>query len=164
MLNSTYSQALILGQSLAQQGLVVTTAESCTAGGVARAITDIPGSSEWFQAGFITYSNDMKCRLLGVSSELLGAHGAVSKQVAKAMVEGALLQSQSDIGVAITGIAGPGGGSEDKPVGTVCFAVGSSLRVETSQFMFEGDREQVRSQSTMVALDILLRFTSVKDK
>ncbi len=164
MSNSTYSQALILGQSLAQQGLVVTTAESCTAGGVARAITDIPGSSEWFQAGFITYSNDMKCRLLGVSSELLGAHGAVSKEVAKAMVEGALRQSQSDIGVAITGIAGPGGGSEDKPVGTVCFAVGSSTRVETSQFMFEGDREQVRGQSTMKALEILLRFTSLKDK
>ncbi len=141
-------------------GLVVTTAESCTAGSVACAITDIQGSSEWFNAGFITYSNAMKQRLLGVSSDLLRSHGAVSQEVAKAMVEGALRQSQSDIGVAITGIAGPGGGSEDKPVGTVCFAVGSSTSIESSAFLFEGDRHEVREKSTIKALELLLGFTS----
>ncbi len=157
----TYNLARELGESLCQQGLVVTTAESCTAGGVARAITDIPGSSRWFQAGFITYSNEIKHRLLGVSNELIGSYGAVSKNVASAMMEGALRQSHSDIGVAITGIAGPGGGSDEKPVGTVCFAVGSRKIVEASQFVFKGNRQQVREQSTTKALEILLGFVSV---
>ncbi len=138
----------------------MTTAESCTAGSVAQAITEIPGSSAWFHAGFITYSNEIKHRLLGVPDALINSYGAVSQEVAKAMVEGALRQSGADLGVAITGIAGPGGGSVGKPVGTVCFAVGSGDRVKVSQFFFGGDRQEVREQSTIQALGLLLDFAS----
>ncbi len=160
MSKSTYDLASILGQNLALRGLVVTTAESCTAGSVANAITDIPGSSEWFHAGYIAYSNDIKHRLLGVPEAMISSYGAVSQEVAKAMVEGALRQSRSDLGVAITGVAGPGGGSDGKPVGSVCFAVGSTVRVKVSQFLFEGNRQEVREQSTVKALELLLGFAS----
>lgn len=111
-----------LGDALAKQQWVATTAESCTGGGVATAITDIAGSSQWFDRAFITYSNEAKMQMLGVQAETLANHGAVSEPVVEQMAEGALTNSLADISVAISGIAGPTGGTEEKPVGTVWFA------------------------------------------
>ncbi|GAL30155.1 C-terminal domain of CinA paralog YdeJ [Vibrio variabilis] len=115
-----------LGQLLQQRDQVLVTAESCTGGGVATAITDIAGSSAWFDRAFVTYSNDAKMEMIGVKSETLGQHGAVSEPVVIEMAQGALSHSNGTLSVAISGIAGPGGGSDEKPVGTVCFAWASS--------------------------------------
>jgi nicotinamide-nucleotide amidase len=111
-----------LGQSLRQKGALCATAESCTGGLVAGAITDIAGSSAWFDRGFVTYTNEAKHDLLGVPEAVLREHGAVSEATARAMAEGAVARSLAHLAVAVTGIAGPGGGSDQKPVGTVCFA------------------------------------------
>ena len=145
--------ARTLGELLAARGIACATAESCTGGLVAGAITAIAGSSGWFDRGFVTYSNDAKHRLLGVPWATLEAHGAVSEPVARAMAEGALRGSVAGISVAITGIAGPGGGSVAKPVGTVCFGwarVGFDTRVATLRFA--GDRTAVRDGSVLTAL------------
>ena len=145
--------ARTLGELLAARGIACATAESCTGGLVAGAITAIAGSSGWFDRGFVTYSNDAKHRLLGVPWATLEAHGAVSEPVARAMAEGALRGSLAGIAVAITGIAGPGGGSVAKPVGTVCFGwarVGFDTRVATLRFA--GDRTAVRDGSVLAAL------------
>ena len=144
--------ALLLGE---QQRLV--TAESCTGGWVAQCLTAIAGSSEWFDRGFVTYSNEAKLEMLGVPPDTLAEHGAVSQPVAAAMAEGALRHSRADWAVAITGIAGPTGGSVEKPVGTVCFAwVCRDGRVAAETCHFAGNRETVRAQSVAYALAVLL--------
>lgn len=166
-MNSTlYSLANTLGQLLSTQNLIVTSAESCTAGGVAKAITEVPGSSAWFEAAFVTYSNEMKNRLLNVDNDLLRNFGAVSKEVVSAMLAGALKISTADLGVAVSGIAGPGGATEDKAVGTVCFAWGGLEQVETVTCHFAGDRTAVREQATVKALQFLIEYlrVSVADK
>lgn len=151
-----------LGAALAARGLMCATAESCTGGLVAGAITAIAGSSGWFDRGFVTYTNDAKQELLGVPSDLLALHGAVSEPVARAMAEGALQRSRASLAVAITGIAGPGGGSPAKPVGLVCFAwavTGAPTRVATCHF--GGDRATVRRAAVSAALDGLLAAARV---
>jgi nicotinamide-nucleotide amidase len=142
-----------LGRKLKAHGELLVTAESCTGGGVAQAVTAIAGSSEWFERGFVTYSNEAKAELLGVRASTLERHGAVSEETAREMALGALAKSRGTLALAITGIAGPGGGSPDKPVGTVCFAWarrGGAARSETRRFA--GDREAVRRQSVERAL------------
>jgi len=157
-----YALAQNLGAQLAAQGLTVVTAESCTAGGVAYAITQIAGSSAWFQQGMVVYSNEAKQSMLGVSADCLREYGAVSEPVARAMALGALGQSGAQLAVAVSGIAGPGGGSLHKPVGTVCFAwaaQGAPLLpadVITATRHFPGDRAAVRTASIVAALEGLL--------
>lgn len=139
-------------------GVKVATAESCTGGMVAAALTDVAGSSDVFERGFVTYSNDAKVEMLGVLPETLEAHGAVSEAVAREMAEGALAHSAADLAVSITGIAGPGG-SEHKPEGRVCFGVarrGRATRVETVEFGARG-RAEVRKAATEHALGLLAR-------
>lgn len=132
---------------------MLVTAESCTGGGVAYAITDMPGSSEWFERGFVTYSNAAKQEQLGVAHELIVRFGAVSEQVAAAMALGALQHSHADFSVAVTGIAGPDGGTAEKPVGTVCFGWGQrGGDVRTTRIVFDGNRRQVRELSILTAL------------
>lgn len=146
-----------LGEVLVARGLCCTTAESCTGGLVAGAITEIAGSSDWFDRGFVTYSNDAKEAMLGVPAAMLAVHGAVSEPVARAMAEGALRASRAAVAVAITGIAGPGGGSAVKPVGTVCFAW--AVRDQTTVVAtrhFAGDRHAIRVASVAAALTGLI--------
>ena len=132
------------------------TAESCTGGLLAAALTNIPGSSDVFDCGFVTYSNRSKTEMLGVPAALIDQHGAVSKAVARAMAKGALLNSQADIAVAITGIAGPGGGTAEKPVGLVCFACATRDHMDSIEVRF-GDlgREAVRNLALNYALTML---------
>ena len=147
-----------LGRRLLTQGQKLATAESCTGGWVAQCLTSMAGSSAWFDRGFVTYSNESKQEMLGVSPDTLNTHGAVSEATAVAMAQGALRHSHADWALAITGIAGPAGGSDEKPVGTVCFAWASTddhLSCETHRF--EGSREDVRAQSVVHALDGLLQ-------
>jgi nicotinamide-nucleotide amidase len=145
--------AIALGEALRARGWLCATAESCTGGLVAGAITDIAGSSEWFERGFVTYSNEAKIAMLGVAPAILAEHGAVSEPTVRAMVQGALAESRAQVAAAVTGIAGPGGAVPGKPVGTVCFAWatrGSAPRVETHRL--PGDRATVRSASVALAL------------
>ena len=146
-----------LGARLKADGAKLVTAESCTGGWAAQVVTSVAGSSNWFERGFVTYSNDAKRELLGVRQETLDQHGAVSEETAREMAQGALQRGKGTIALAITGVAGPGGGSRSKPVGTVCFAWAShaSLKSETRQF--PGDREAVRRQSVIHALEGALR-------
>ncbi|MES9967635.1 MAG: nicotinamide-nucleotide amidohydrolase family protein, partial [Sedimenticola sp.] len=133
--------SLKLGERLAAKGMVLATAESCTGGWVAKALTDIAGSSGCFDRGFITYSNEAKQEMLGVARETLERHGAVSEPTVREMVLGALANSRGDVAVAISGIAGPGGGSDEKPVGTICFAWGMGGEEPLAvTYLFEGDR------------------------
>ena len=146
-----------VGNMLRTNGQTLATAESCTGGWVAQCLTAIAGSSDWFERGFVTYSNEAKQEMLGVAAETLALHGAVSEATAAAMAEGALAHSRADWALAITGIAGPGGGSPNKPVGLVCFAWAGrdgQLRVETRRF--SGERNAVRAQAVAHALDGLL--------
>lgn len=146
-----------LGRVCKSRGAMVATAESCTGGGVAEAITAIAGSSEWFDRGFVTYSNEAKRDQLGVSAASLRKHGAVSEAVAIEMAAGALRASRAAVTVAITGIAGPGGGSPEKPVGTVWFAwISEDGVVHTERRRFRGGRQSVRRQSVAVALEGLI--------
>lgn len=142
-----------LGAALAARGAKVTTAESCTGGWIAAVITGVAGSSAWFDRGFVTYSNAAKRAALGVSAETLLAHGAVSGQTVREMVEGALRESGARFGVAVSGIAGPGGGSAGKPVGTVWIAWADAEGACTARCLrFEGDREAVRRAAVAAAL------------
>ena len=133
------------------------TAESCTGGWAAQVATAVAGSSDWFERGFVTYSNAAKQELLGVSGDTLQRHGAVSEETAREMAQGALERSKGTVALSITGVAGPTGGSPDKPVGTVCFAwaTGNKTRSETRHF--PGDRESVRRQSVIHALEGVLK-------
>ncbi|MDM5072423.1 nicotinamide-nucleotide amidohydrolase family protein [Aeromonas bestiarum] len=146
-----------LGLALSQRGWLAATAESCTGGGVATAITDIAGSSGWFDRGFVTYTNEAKQQMLGVSDQSLREQGAVSEAVVLEMARGTLANSSAAISVAISGIAGPGGATEDKPVGTVWFAwADRSGRHHSLLARFDGDRRQVRQQAVRQALAGLL--------
>lgn len=149
-----------LSAQLLQKEAVMATAESCTGGGIAQALTAVAGSSSWFDSGFVTYSNQAKHRMLGVPEAVIAAHGAVSEPVVKAMVQGAVAHSEASYAVAVSGVAGPGGGSVEKPVGTVWIAWGSGDQMEAVRFQFEGDRDGVREQTIDAALQGLLGFLS----
>ena len=148
-----------VGEMLSSRGLMLATAESCTGGGVAEAVTEIPGSSEWFERGFITYANQAKVEMLGVQEDTLRLHGAVSEAVVREMAEGALRHSHAHISLAVSGIAGPGGGTPEKPVGTVFFAW--SVRngeTRAHKLLFAGNRAEIRAQSVRIALQGLLEI------
>ncbi|MGS0743277.1 CinA family protein [Glaciimonas sp. GG7] len=147
-----------VGKALKTKGWLLATAESCTGGGVSQAITDIAGSSEWFDCGFITYSNASKTELLDISEALLAQHGAVSEEIAAAMAESALANSDAHVALSTTGIAGPGGAVPGKPVGTVCFGWASGHQTHTERLVFQGDRRAVREQTIAHSLQGLLRF------
>lgn len=150
-----------LGEACGRAGLMVATAESCTGGGVAEAITRTAGSSAWFDRGFVAYADAAKVDLLGVRQETLGSHGAVSEAVAREMALGALHQSDADLAVAVTGVAGPGGGTATKPVGLVWFAWASLDGKVASRFeIFGGDRAAVRGEAVREALKGLLDLAS----
>ena len=148
-----------LGERLAARGLLLATAESCTGGWISAAVTAIAGSSGWFDRAFVTYSNRAKIEMLGVGAEIIREHGAVSEPTVRAMVQGALARSPAGIAVAVSGIAGPGGGTADKPVGTVCFAWATreqagAARVAT--LVLPGDRQAVRHATVRTALEGLI--------
>ncbi len=147
-----------VGSALKAKNLLLATAESCTGGGVSQAITEIAGSSEWFDCGFVTYSNASKTDMLDVSAALLASHGVVSEEIAAAMAEGALANSNSHVAIATTGIAGPGGAVPGKPVGTVCFAWSRDGSTHTERLVLQGDRQSIRRQTVSHALQGLLRF------
>ncbi len=152
-----------VGARLKARGLTLATAESCTGGWVAQAVTSVAGSSDWFERGFITYSDESKRELLGVRTQTLKKYGAVSEQTALAMADGALARSRAQVAVAVTGIAGPGGGSREKPVGTVCFAWARQGAAPASLARrFSGDRASVRRQSVAAALKGLLEILEGK--
>jgi len=143
---------------LTEQKLTLAVAESCTGGALCQALTDIPGSSAWFDRGFVTYSNQAKVEMLGVSSTLLEQYGAVSFETARAMVEGVHGRSQAELAIAITGIAGPDGGTAEKPVGTVFFGMGQKGQaVKIDKRRFKGDRSEVRARSVEFVLKALLK-------
>lgn len=146
-----------VGALLLANGQKLATAESCTGGWVGQCLTAVAGSSDWFERGFVTYSNEAKHEMLGVDNETLLAHGAVSEATAAAMAAGALRYSHADWALAITGVAGPGGAAPDKPVGKVCFAwAGVEGRLDTETCHFKGARGAVRAQSVAYALNGLL--------
>ncbi len=160
-MNSIDQLSQQLGELLLEHKQIVVTAESCTGGGVANAITEIAGSSAWFDRAFVTYSNEAKQEMIGVQAETLEKFGAVSEPVVIQMVQGALKNSNATIGVSISGIAGPTGGSVEKPVGTVCFAWANKsdwLQVETQHF--SGDRSAVRTQAVIHALETIKQYLS----
>ena len=148
----------LLAQRLKQRGWMLATAESCTGGLIAGACTELPGSSDWFERGFVSYSNAAKTELLGVDAALIAAHGAVSETVARAMAEGALARSHAQASLAVTGVAGPSGGSVDKPVGTVWFAWSLAGRTTTERRQFTGDRAAVRAATVAHALQRLVEL------
>ncbi|MBP8285116.1 MAG: nicotinamide-nucleotide amidase [Chromatiaceae bacterium] len=153
-----------VGQRLLARQALLATAESCTGGWIAQVVTSVPGSSAWFDRGFVTYSNQAKQEMLGVAPETLAAHGAVSAQVAAEMAAGVLSHSQAWVAVAVTGVAGPGGGSEDKPVGTVYLAWARRDQAPLIQRrQFAGDREEIRRQTVRVALERLIELLGADD-
>jgi nicotinamide-nucleotide amidase len=145
-----------LAAALRARGWRIAAAESCTGGLVAAACTAVAGSSDWFERGFVTYSNDAKQELLGVDAALLAAHGAVSEPVARAMAEGALARAPVQLAVAVTGIAGPGGAVPGKPVGTVWLAIAGPRGTQAERLQLDGDRAAVRAQTVAAALRRLL--------
>lgn len=157
---SIMDQTKKLGERLRQQGLMLALAESCTAGGLAYAITSVPGSSAYFDRGFVTYSNQAKQEMLEVSANLLNQYGAVSKEVVIAMAEGALKCSRATVALAITGIAGPEGGTVDKPVGCVWFGLAAQAKPTQSICkQFFGDRQSIRAQAIEFSLECLIEYT-----
>lgn len=148
-----------LGEALRARGTMLAAAESCTGGWICETVTMVAGSSAWFDRGFVTYSNAAKQEMLGVSADVLERHGAVSEATVLAMVDGALANSAAGVALAVSGIAGPGGGTPGKPVGTVCIAWGDrSARRLARTFRFPGDREAVRRAAVIAALEGLLAF------
>lgn len=156
--NTLHDTLLQLAAALRQRGWMMATAESCTGGMIAAACTDLPGSSEWFDRGFVTYSNAAKTEMLGVPSTLIETHGAVSEAVVRTMAEYAVQRSNARVAVAVSGVAGPGGGSADKPVGTVWIAWHVDGATHTQRMQFAGDRSAVRSQTVAVAQTQLLHW------
>jgi len=148
-----------LGLALKARGWMLALAESCTGGGAAQAVTAVPGSSGWFERGFVTYSNAAKVEMLGVAPQTLTEQGAVSEQAVREMAQGALDRSHAQVAAAISGIAGPDGGSPEKPVGTVCFAWATDKHLSSETVRFEGNREKVRHQAVEYALRGVLRLT-----
>jgi nicotinamide-nucleotide amidase len=157
-MNDIIDLAARVGRALQAKGLLLATAESCTGGGVGQAITEIAGSSEWYDCGFITYSNASKTELLDVPAALIAQFGTVSEEVAGAMAEGALSNSNAHITLSTTGIAGPGGAVPGKPVGTVCFGWADEHHTHTERLVFRGDRQAVREQTVAHSLQGLLRL------
>lgn len=153
-----------VGAALRARGQLLVTAESCTGGWVAQAMTSVAGSSAWFERGFVTYSNESKREMLGVPALTLRRHGAVSEPTARAMARGALKRSRKALGpsrgiaLAITGVAGPGGGTRNKPVGTVCFAWARGRKMRSETRRFAGGRSRVRRQSVLHALNEVLKW------
>jgi nicotinamide-nucleotide amidase len=156
--NKITDLAARVGQALHARELLLSTAESCTGGGVAQAVTEVAGSSAWFDCGYVTYSNASKSAMLDVPSALIAQCGAVSEEVAAAMAEGALANSAAQVTLSTTGIAGPTGAVPGKPVGTVCFAWSRAGTTHTERLVFGGDRAAVREQAVIHALMGLLRF------
>ena len=153
-----------VGEALKARKLMMAAAESCTGGWIGQAVTMIPGSSNWFDRGFVTYTNEAKQDMLGVGGETLKKFGAVSEQTVREMVAGALARSRARVAVAVSGIAGPDGGSSQKPVGTVVLAWGQKDGSITAQSMhFRGDRDAVRRQTVIAALEGLLAHLAAKD-
>lgn len=169
-MNEIKSLSTELGEQLLELGWSITTAESCTGGGISSAITDISGSSAYFERSFITYSNEAKSEMLGIDPEVIKANGAVSAEVVKAMAKGALAQAKANIAIAVSGIAGPGGGTPDKPVGTVYLAIAIQCildetavnTVEVLRLNLSGDRNEVRIGTIKFSLFNTLRF--IKEK
>jgi nicotinamide-nucleotide amidase len=149
-----------VGALLTEKNLLLATAESCTGGGVAHAVTEISGSSNWFECGFITYSNSSKSELLDISPALIAQHGSVSEEIAAAMAEGALANCEAHVALSTTGIAGPLGAVPGKPVGTICFAWSMNGKTHTERLLLSGDRVSVRQQTVAHALKGLLQFLS----
>jgi nicotinamide-nucleotide amidase len=149
-LTKQLASALLLGQQK------ICTAESCTGGLIAKTFTDLAGSSDWFERGFVTYSDQAKSEMLAVPASLIEDYGAVSEAVATAMASGALHHSNADFSVAVTGVAGPAGGSDDKPVGTVWIALASAEQMLAKRYQFEGDRQAVRTATMQTAIELLL--------
>jgi nicotinamide-nucleotide amidase len=156
-----YALAQAVGSALKRRGWTLATAESCTGGWVAEAVTMVPGSSEWFERGFVTYTNIAKQEMLDVRTATLAAHGAVSQETVREMVGGAIAHSHAEIAVSVSGVAGPSGGSPSKPVGMVCFAWLRRGEQPTSVVKhFPGDREAVRRGSVVEALEGVLRLVA----
>jgi nicotinamide-nucleotide amidase len=154
-----------IGLAAVTRELMICTAESCTGGAIARALTEISGSSAWFDSGYVTYSNEAKQRMLGVAAASLDEHGAVSEPVARAMAQGAVVGGPGRVSIAVTGVAGPGGGSAEKPVGTVWFGWAGSAQspdsgpfVASQRIRFDGDRHAVRLQTAIHGLRQLKTF------
>ncbi len=146
-----------LGHLLLEKKLKLVTAESCTGGGIAYAITSIPGSSQYFEQGFVTYSNQSKQKLLNIDPKIINIHGAVSEETVILMAEGALRNSEADISIAVTGIAGPDGGSAAKPVGTVWFGIaGKNFATKSLLYHLSGNREEIRLKSIQTGLEFLI--------
>lgn len=158
MMNNDFNRlASEVGILLAKHNSMLVTAESCTGGWVAEAITAIPGSSKWFERGYVTYSNSSKQELLNVTEQTIAVYGAVSEQTAIEMADGALKNSHAQIALAVTGIAGPDGGEQYKPVGTVYFAwVGERFACQVAKMYFSGDRQTIRQQAVAFSLESLI--------
>lgn len=155
-----FSLAQELGHKLLERKLTLSTAESCTGGGIARALTQVPGASGWYCGGLVTYSNALKTELLEVDHAVLKAEGAVSESVVTAMVRGCLKITKTDVSVAVSGIAGPGGGSPDKPVGTVCIAWGCVDDIRSKTLKLHGDREEIQASAVLSCLHELCEHVS----
>jgi nicotinamide-nucleotide amidase len=151
-----------VGRRLKASALVLVTAESCTGGWVAQAVTAVAGSSGWFERGFVTYSNAAKVELLGVRRQTLVRHGAVSEQTAREMARGALARGRGSVALAVTGIAGPAGGTADKPVGTVCFAWARRGRLASASEHYRGNRASIRRRSVIRALQGVISLLEEK--
>ena len=156
-----------LAELLARNHQKLTVAESCTGGWIAKVLTDISGSSAWFERGFVTYTNQSKQEMLGVAESTLQAHGAVSLHTVEAMATGALQNSHADFSLSVSGIAGPGGGTADKPVGLVCFAWAvkeqtQNVILDAEKQIFKGDREAVRRQAVAFSLNRMIEFVEAR--
>jgi len=158
--NDIFTLAASVGQALQAHRLVLATAESCTGGGISQAVTEVAGSTNWFDCGFVVYSNASKTELLDVPDALIAQFGSVSEEVAAVMAQGALANSNANVALSTTGIAGPTGAVPGKPVGTVCFGWATKDAVHTERLVFTGDRQSVREQSVRHALQGLLRFVA----
>ena len=153
-----------VGAVLKAHGMTLVTAESCTGGGVAQAVTRISGSSAWFDRGFVTYSNESKEEVLGVSPETLGRHGAVSEVTVREMADGALQYSRAQVALSVSGIAGPTGGTPEKPVGMVWFAWATGDTIQTACHHLSGDRDAIRAKSVQLALEGVVNLLNNRTK
>ncbi len=161
--HSTHDLCRLLADLLLKDGIKLATAESCTGGMISAACTDLAGSSDWFERGFVTYSNEAKTELLGVDAASIAQHGAVSEAVVRAMAFGAVRHSLAQVSIAVTGVAGPSGGSAAKPVGTVWFGFSTKGLLHSEMMRFEGDRAAVRQQTVLHALRRVLTLLSVAE-
>lgn len=148
-------QAAKIGEAMKYRGVTISTAESCTGGGLSACFVSVPGSSSWFKGSAVAYQNEIKRDLLGVSEEILREKGAVSEECVAAMAEGARRIFRTDMAVAVSGIAGPGGDGSDTPVGTVWIAIALSYKTKTKRFLFKGSREHIRHLTIMEALSMI---------